>query len=232
MDPKSDVRTAIRDALDTEQHVQSCALFGSLPRGEFVEDKSDVNLLVCLDDTDPKVLLEIGETFRGLWRSHRVHPYFIKQSELPHTTDAFPIKFLDIRLCHEVLTGNVDLKNINIEDRHLRIRVEQAFRNHLVRLRWRYVHTGDDDRSLLIALRFAGRVLRHELLGLLVANGHDVTDCRTSTVFEQAAQAFDLDANVLNTLRDGDPNNVHDFARDCLLLLERCATIADKTVAF
>lgn len=212
--------------------VASVVLYGSAARGEHDPARSDLNVLVALTDSSPRALGRLGPTLRAAWRAHRVRPYLATKDELPRLADVFPVKLLDMQTSHVVLHGKDVLEGIAVGREHLRLRVEQELRNHLLRMRFRIVQTGDDLTSTALLLERTGRSLRSELFGLLHASGNEVPSPKRADVFAQAAKAFRLSPDTLSELgriaSGVRPRKVRDLARDTIVLLERSVEVADR----
>src|ERR1051325_10928132 len=80
-------------------------LYGSIARGRYRPGKSDVNVVVLLNDTATESLTAIAPVLRAAWRASRVEPFILKLSEVQGMTDVFPTKLLDIQAHHVVLMG-------------------------------------------------------------------------------------------------------------------------------
>lgn len=234
------ISAELREALDGvvaglrahgAKSVSSVVLYGSAARGEHDPSRSNLNLLVALADGAPRALARIGPTLREAWRAHRVRPYLATKQEIPRLADVFPVRVLDMQTSHVVLHGPDPLDGIEVTREHLRLRVEQELRNHLLRMRYRIVQTGDDLASTAMLLARTGSSLRSELFGLLHAAGHAVPSPKRADVFNQAAKAFRLSPDTLAELGrmavGVRPRKVKDLARDTIVLLERAVEVAD-----
>lgn len=217
--------------LGTLDDVKGLVLYGSLARGEYRPRESDVNLVVSLGRGSTETLRALHEPLRVAWRAVRVEPFLVRASEVPRLADVFPVKLLDIRLHHRVLSGEDPFEQVVIESADLRTRTEQELRNHLLRLRRHYVSFGDNARALAPALLRSAKALRHELGALLHLRGEAVA-WRVASVLPAAQRAFDLDADALARLErlhagNADPDSVQLF-HAVLSVIEQAVSIADE----
>jgi len=206
--------------------------YGSLATGDYVPDVSDVNLLLVLESADVETLRRLGPVLREARRELGVDPFVVTRGELPRVADVFPVKLRAIRLNHLVLAGENPLDGIEVGREHLRLRTEQALRNHLLRLRRRYLEVQGDDASLRWLLVRASGTLFVVLEALLYLSGHEVPPGGGyAAVGDAAAEHLGLDAAVLGgmlELRRGDdvedPEGLFDGV---IALLEAAIGLAD-----
>ena len=143
--------------------------------------------------------------------------------------DVFPIKMADIAASHDVLMGEDPFGAVQVERAHLRLRVEQELRNHLLRLRRVAVFSRGGAERLHEALRATARSLPLELGALLDVLGEP----RGGDVYAAARGRLDLDGATLDAFaalkRDGgippDPEGLYAKA---LALLARAIELADR----
>jgi hypothetical protein len=162
----------------------SAVLYGSAARGDWLEGRSDVNLLLILDDVAPARLRTLGPAL-GSWRkATREPPLLVSRAEWLDATDVFPIEITDMRAAYQVLRGPDPLATLVVAPGDLRRALEREFRGKLVRLRQGYAVLADDPEqlgALLTAslptmlvlyrglLALVGRPASHEPLELVVA---------------------------------------------------------------
>lgn len=176
-------------------------LYGGLARGRFRPGRSDVNLVILLNDASTKSLAPLASTLRTAWRTARVEPLIITPAEVKGAADAFATKFLDIQGHHVVLSGDDPFAALNIEREHLWLRVEQELRNLSLRLRRRFISIADNPDEMSAALLRIARPLAIELESLLCLKGKPAPAVDSSArVFEAAADAFQLDRDALARL--------------------------------
>jgi len=204
-------------------------VYGSLAKGEWVEGRSDINVAVVLPEASAEALFAIGEPLRAAFREARVNALLLERGEVARVADVFPIKMADIAASHDVLLGEDPFGAVEVERAHLRLRVEQELRNHLLRLRRVAVFSRGGAERLHEALRATARSLPLELGALL-----DVLDePRGGDVYAAARGRLDLDGATLDAFaalkRDGgippDPEGLYAKA---LALLARAIELADR----
>lgn len=114
----------------------SVVLYGSATSGEFVEQHSNLNVLVILKDTGLENLKKIAKIVN---KFKMIHPLFLTQDYIATSSDIFPIEFLDMRENYLLLYGKDILREINIDTGNLRFQCEQELRVKLLNLKQLYL---------------------------------------------------------------------------------------------
>jgi len=176
-------------------------LYGGLARGRHRGPRSNVDLAVVLEDASPDRVAEITPLLMAAWRAAHVDAWILARAEIPRLAEVFPTKLLDIRDHHLLLYGEDVFADLEIDRGLLRLRVEQELTNLSLRLRRTLVTLGADPASAAVYLATTARPLAIQLAVLLRLAGRTVpAEDRSAAIFAAAAQAFDLDAEALETL--------------------------------
>ena len=192
-----------------------------------------MNVVVLLNDASIATLDVIAPALRAARRAAMVEPMILTPEEVRRSADAFPTKFLDIQRHHVVLAGEDPFVGLEVPREAVRLRVEQELRNLTLRLSRRYANDGDNSQSMPPVLEEVARPLAIALESLLRLAGREVSvDDRSATVFEAAAEAFQLDGPALACLaalrRDaGSEQNWTDLFGRVLQTVARAAEVAD-----
>ena len=215
-------------------NLRGLILYGGLARGRYRPGKSDINLVVLLDDTSTESLSAIAPALRAAWRAVRVEPFIINASEAARLAETFPTKLLDIQTHHIVLMGEDPFIGIDVSRKLMCLRIEQSLTNLVLRLRRRYISIFDDPRSLALALAEQAVPLKVELAALLQLAGKDEPSESTSAaVLESAAAAFELDREALSLMaalrRDAPtPEDLPALYNRALATIARAAEIVSR----
>jgi len=126
----------------------SAVLYGSLARGDWQAEHSDVNLLLVVDDPAPAVLTRLTAASRGWHERGFTPPLIIGRAEWRRATDVFPIEVADMRLSYRVLAGDDPVADLQVEPAHLRQALEESWRGKLLRMRQAFLRFGDDPDAL------------------------------------------------------------------------------------
>ena len=138
----------------------SAILYGSAARGDFVPGRSDINLMLVLDDPSPTRLRALAPGFAAWRKSAAQPPLLISRAEWVRASDVFPIEITDMRAGYRVLRGSDPLAEARADPADLRQALERELRGKLLRLRQAYAAAAGDERQLgALAAASAGTVL-------------------------------------------------------------------------
>lgn len=118
-------------------------LYGSAARGDWVPGRSDVNLLVLVDETTPAALRRLTPAVTQWHTRGFAPPLIMGRDEWRRSADVFPIEITDMQVAHRVLCGADPVAGMVVSHDDLREAVEKELRGKLVRLRQAYVRFGD-----------------------------------------------------------------------------------------
>lgn len=127
------------------QDLISVILYGSAASGEFVEKRSNLNLLVVLKNSGLENLKKASGVVN---KSRLINPLFLTERYIASSTDIFPIEFLDMKENYEVLYGKDVLKDIVVETVNLRFQCEQELKAKLIGIKHFYLKINKDQRAL------------------------------------------------------------------------------------
>ncbi len=152
----------------------SAILYGSAARGDFVPGRSDINLMLIVDDLSPRALAALSAPFAAWHKSGYEPPLVIGRPEWQRASDVFPIEISDMRCGYEVLRGADPVAGLTVAPADLRHALERELRGKLLRLRQGYVAVaGDAEKHGSLAARSSSAVMVL-LRGLLVLLGRAV----------------------------------------------------------
>ena len=87
------------------EHLKSVILFGSLARGEFIQDRSNINLLLLLDEVSLPISQKVGKLHQRWGKKGIVVPLIMSGEELPTSIDFFPLEYFEIKTSSCVVRG-------------------------------------------------------------------------------------------------------------------------------
>jgi predicted nucleotidyltransferase len=152
----------------------AAVLYGSAARGDHVHGRSDVNVLLILDDVSPAGLRRVGPALDAWRRSGHPAPLLLSRREWVRSADAFPIEIADILAAHRLLRGADPTSGITVAAADLRRALERDLASGLMRLRQAWaLHSGDPKALGAVAQEAAGSVVAL-LRGLLALAGREV----------------------------------------------------------
>jgi predicted nucleotidyltransferase len=174
----------------------SSVLYGSAARGDFIPGRSDINLMLVLDELTSPILRSLSSAFTAWRKSVPEPPLVLSRTEWSRATDAFPIEITDMRLSYQVLRGSDPLDGVQVDRTDLRKALEREFRGKLLRLRQGYSTYAPDPAALgSLGLQSAATILVL-LRGLLTVIGKPVP-VEATEVGRAAADAIGFETEHL-----------------------------------
>ena len=158
------------------EDIEAIILYGSLARGDFLQGRSNINILMVFLD----LTLDILNRFRKLnqrWAKERIlTPLMFRRDELNQLVDVFPLEFLDIQEKNIVLFGQDPFSELLREDRNIFYECKREIRGNILRIRQQFVEAEGQPEgiyallpisltSLIPCLRGLYRLLRESAHG-------------------------------------------------------------------
>lgn len=110
-------------------------LYGSAVAGSFTDRVSDVNVLILLEEADPKAIIKLGKGSRRSMRKNRINPLLLTVDEYLGSADVFPLEYLDIIDTRKLVYGKDPTEKLSITPANLRHQVESQLRGTIADLR-------------------------------------------------------------------------------------------------
>src|SRR4051794_19606328 len=128
---------ALKESLEKTQGPNLAALlvYGSAVRGGYLPDKSDIDVMVILEDTSLPHLQALAHPLMQARYSGRVEAMILRRGALASSADVFPLLYDDVRQRNFLLSGKDPFARIEISDAHRRLRIEQELREARIRMR-------------------------------------------------------------------------------------------------
>ncbi len=131
-----------------DDRLYSIILFGSAAGNNYIEGRSDINLMIILYESsisDLEIIMEAGEKYA---RKGLAVPLVFEKGHVISSLDTFPIEFSDMKQRHILLYGEDPLVNAVIEKKNLRYQCEREFKSILVNLRRGFLRTGGEREKI------------------------------------------------------------------------------------
>jgi predicted nucleotidyltransferase len=188
------------DAVREHSPATALVLYGSAARGDWRPGSSDINVCVVTADSMPASFASLATPLRDAARMHRVDPFVVARPELPDLARLFPVKLLDIRLCHRAVLGDDPFASLQVDSAALRARLDLELANHALRFRRSRILAGSSDGALVRALVETARVLGIELEGLLYLRESLPPELTRPALRAAAAATLGLDRDTMERL--------------------------------
>ena len=172
----------VLDALQRQQNnpVTAILLYGSYARGDFVADRSNINLLIVATDYSLEWLQQFS-SLQTRWKKEGiVTPLMMTEVELQQSLEVFPLEFFEIKEQAVLLEGQDPFLAYHLNLDRLSLQCEQEIRGNLLRVRQRFVEgLGRPEAiqvllpislvALLPCIRGVFRLLSHSSAGTIEA---------------------------------------------------------------
>ena len=120
-------------------NLASVVLYGSAAAGDYVELRSDYNLLIALNRITPSDLRQAQAPMREWQRLGNPLPVYFTVEELSDAADVFPIEFHQMEKARIVLYGRDPFEFVQLSNENLRHQTEYELRSKLIQLRRLYI---------------------------------------------------------------------------------------------
>ena len=175
----------------------SLFLYGSAAGEDYIPGKSDINLLVVLEEInvgDLDLYLKIKKKWE---RKKVVTPLFLTEDYIRRSLDVFPIEFLDLKEKHVTLYGRDLLAELTIDPANLRLQIESEIKGKLLRLRQSYMELEGKPEKVKKLLDIALSSLTPAFRNLLRLVGEEVPLSKPE-ILEKIAKRFGLDSDLFD----------------------------------
>lgn len=223
-----DLRTTHGDNL------ASVVLYGSAAAGDYVELRSDYNLLIALNRITPADLRQAQAPLREWQRLGHPLPVYFTAGELKGAADVFPIEFHQMERARIVLYGQDPFEFVKLTNENLRHQTEYELRSKLIQLRRLYIpaSVSAEKLSALMSDSLASFAALFRPVLILMGEEPPIAkpDCVRATVRlleldgEPFEQIFDLRANEEVALTEVEAN---DLFTAYMLQIERVIEAVD-----
>lgn len=137
---QSSLNNLVEDLRSTHgDNLASIVLYGSAAAGDYVQTRSDYNLLIALNRITPADLRQAQAPMRNWQRLGHPMPIYFTVEELNDAADVFPIEFHQMEKARLVLYGEDPFKSLHFSDVNLRHQTEYELRSKLIQLRRLYI---------------------------------------------------------------------------------------------
>ncbi|MGD9852141.1 MAG: hypothetical protein AB7T38_12810 [Nitrospirales bacterium] len=130
----------LRDLEKTfQRNVEAVILYGSAARGDFIEGRSNWNLLVLVRSLSVNVIQEAGKLHVKGEKHRIVPPLLMTLDELQQSCSVYPLELLLIKESHVLLEGRDPFPDLKISMDHLGWHCEREIRSHAIQVRQRLI---------------------------------------------------------------------------------------------
>lgn len=122
-----------------QRNVEAVILYGSAARGDFIEGRSNWNLLVLVRSLSVSVIQEAGKLHARGEKHRIVPPLLLTLDELQQSCSVYPLELFLIKESHVLLEGRDPFPDLKISLEQLGWHCEREIRSHVIQVRQRLI---------------------------------------------------------------------------------------------
>lgn len=179
--------------------LEAIILYGSVVRGEYSGQNSDINFLVILKPEAMKKL-RVAIPLTEKWRQHGVvAPLVLTRDFLRASLDSFPIEILSLKRHHRALFGEDVLQDLSLSPQHVRLQLEREIKGKLVHL-WKGFLSVGSERNALHDLLVRSISDLYALFEAFLFLKNEEIPVKRKELFQQVARVANLDESFIAPL--------------------------------
>jgi predicted nucleotidyltransferase len=177
-----------------KDNLVSVILYGSAASGEFIDEHSNLNLLIVLKDIRLDNIKKSTKLVNN-YKFRKFAPLFFSRDYISSSLDVFPIEFLDMKENYLLLSGEDVLKDINIDLKNLRFQCEHELKSKLIQLRQLFLRKNKDLAALKDILFKTANSSMHILRNLVRIKGKEPAYMKQDIV-KQVKDILPIDSQI------------------------------------
>ncbi|MFC1884464.1 hypothetical protein ACFL2O_06825 [Thermodesulfobacteriota bacterium] len=177
------------------ENLISVIAYGSAASADYVPGRSDINLMVILDDAG---MDELDRSFDVVkkWRKKGVAvPLFLTEEYVNTSVDVFPIEYLNFQKNHALLFGKDLLADLSFEKEHVRLQCERELKGKLLLLREAFIESQGRAKELEDIIGQSIRAFVSIFEALLFLKDKELPE-RKREIIKAACETFEMDPGV------------------------------------
>ena len=172
-------------------------MYGSAAGGEFLPGRSNINLLMVLQEPVFPKLQQYAPLHRTWKKEQIVVPLFLTEAELRASCELFPLEYLEMQEQHVVLVGRDPFLDLVIDTRLLSSQCEQELQGNMIRLRQRIIEGGATAEAMLMVLPYSLTAMLTGVRGVFRVLGRPRA-ASTDALLDQLQEVLGVDPKPFN----------------------------------
>lgn len=146
-------------------------LFGSIARGDYILGRSNINILLVLQQLSVDLLQRAGKLHQQ-WGKHKfIAPLLMTEDDLVRSQSLFPLEFLQMTQSHVLLAGRDPFGEVQIDTTRLGWQCEQELMANVLRIRQRFIEGEGRVEAIQALLLLSITAVLPSIRGLLYCVG-------------------------------------------------------------
>lgn len=142
-----------------DKRLKSVFIYGSKAHLENVENESDLNLMIIVENLTGEDLKNCSKPVKKWMGEHNFFdknknpmPVFMGEKEWFNSSDVYAMEYFDIKENHKIIYGENLVSGLNIKKEDLRLECESEMKNLLMRFRGHYLLNADSPKEITKSL--------------------------------------------------------------------------------
>lgn len=211
-----------------KENLVTVILYGSAVKGTYTAGVSDVNILILLEEADPKSVVMLGKAAARIITKNRINPLLLTRSEFLSSADVFPMEYLDIADSRKVIFGTDPVGDLKITNDNLRHQVEEQLRGTISSLRRALLASKGQHRPLKRYLAEWFGSQNALIRGLLRLSGLTEIPTDFAKFVQSLTERFGIEAGALTDLQRIRSGEKLDATETAVRVLAYLAELAKK----
>ena len=179
----------------------SIIAYGSAVGKDYIPGKSDINIMVVLDDVGMEGLDKSFDAVKK-WRKKGVDvPLFLTEGYIKSSLDVFPIEYMNFQKRYELLFGKDVLADLTFDREHVRLQCERELKGKLLLLREAFLESRGQAGAMRDVIGRSIMTFAAIFKALLYLKDKPLPAGKKD-IFKETCEAFDMDPEVFLKLLD------------------------------
>jgi predicted nucleotidyltransferase len=183
------------------ENLISIIAYGSAASGDYVPGRSDINLMVILDDAGMEGLDRSFDLIKKWKKKGLAAPLFLTPEYVTTSMDVFPIEYLNFQKNHTLLFGKDLLAELSFEKEHVRLQCERELKGKLLLLRGAFLESQGRAKDLEDVIGQSIKAFVSIFEALLFLKDKELPK-RKREIIKTACETFEMDPGVFLKLVD------------------------------
>ena len=191
---REDLERFVSEIIDLyKQDLVSISVFGSSVSGDYVEDQSDLNLLVIYSDLDIDDLQKISELAQRWFKKRKFLPRFLSKRNLIDSSKYFQIDWMEIRDTSVLLYGENMLSQLPSSLPDMRWQLSHEIKRMRMRIKQQFWKASGDEKVMNKILIQRVSSIAHLMRVFLFLKTRKSPPIATHEIINMAAQHLKFD---------------------------------------
>lgn len=190
------VNKLIEDLKNTfSERLVSVILYGSAASQDYIENVSNVNLIVIVNDLNAQDLKLVNPAIESWMKTKNPVPIFMGRDEWFNSCDVYAVECSDIKDRHKILYGEDVVSSINVNKCNLRLQCESEIKNILIKLRQSYIINARNTKAIEELIKSASKSIFAIFRAVLRLNNINVP-AKNSEVIDSLSKFVEFDSEI------------------------------------